>query len=327
MFALAEILDKPWARAAVSEQFNVWRGEEEQWKLYLPGPVRSWKEPPDSELVVEGTETIRSLIGGEEWRVWTLDTQPLIACIQDFPKLGHWDEDEEAEAFVPFLQAGLEALRLRAEHFEVEAQGAVQFLPAGLGDLDNAQIQALIEKRPRTWKVRPPRGGPWTPTWQMLWTWIEAARILWQTHFINSVSTLAQAYPELPVRAAGPVGAGQRIVQVRPAAALQVEPALLQTFLERCEWPAQLRLSLNAGLWSAQVVVQDPVSRAVPLAQVARVAQLAGEVGLSALKDESHWQGGWALLRGDDGQESWIFEVRSVPLEATWLPGTLGAGQ
>ncbi|AGY59881.1 hypothetical protein [Gloeobacter kilaueensis] len=316
MFALVEILDEPWARAALSEQFNVWRGTEGEWQLYLPGPwpVHSWQQAPTSELVVEGTETIRALIGGEDWRAFTAQTAPLFALIQNFPKLGHWDEEEEIEPFVPLLQAGIELLHLTPEHFEIDAAGTMQFRPVGLVELPDPQVQQFLEKRPRTWKARPPRGSGWSASWQVLWSWIEAARSFWGTHFVNPVASLAQPYAGLPVQ--------QLPAQPAVTHTVTTGPLPLKAFLDRCsgqQLRGQLRLHLEAGTWQAQLVVQYPAGQIEPAQPIERVVQLAREVGL----EEGHWQGGWTLERTATGGEGWFYEVRSAPLPVPALSHAL----
>ncbi len=311
MFELAEILNEPWARAALSEQFNVWRGESDEWKLFLPGkwPTSTWKEPPATEMIVEGTETIRSLIGGEEWRAFTLETRPLFELLTAYPGRGHWDEDEEIEPLVPFLKLGLDLLDLDAERFTVEADGTIHFQPGGLRDLDSAQVQQLIERRPKTWKARPPRGPTWTPTWQMLWLWIEAARTFWGSHFANPVVPLTQTYANMAphVRAALPVHSSE-----------PVNADGLPGFIARCEREhlhTQVRLYPNGTHWHLQLVVQYPAEAAHTGEQREKVIQLAIEAGLG-----NHvWNSGWSLVRSNEGIERWHFEVASPPLDPSLL--------
>ncbi|MBC8122904.1 MAG: hypothetical protein H7Y22_13830 [Gemmatimonadaceae bacterium] len=341
MFNLAEILDMPWARAALSEQFIVWRGEGSEWKLYLPcqWPVKTWHTPPSGELVVEGTETIRSLIGGEEWRAFTRTADPLFKLIESFPKIGHWDEDEEVELFAPFLQAGIGLLGLGAECFKIEADGTVHFVPQGLPAPSEAQVQQLLDKKPRAWKARPPRGSTWTPEWQLLWLWLDAARSFWGSHFVNPVSPLTKAYTDLPVRERATIRAGHpqtlatthtasRGHQLEAGGVLVVTPNASQTleaFFEQCtdrQTNAQLRLTLEGGKWSAHVVVQSSQFEINPTVQLQPIKELAERTGLAALLNGDAWTGGWALVRGE-GTESWVFEARSSllsPAFASWLP-------
>ncbi len=311
MFALSEILDATWARAAVSEQFIVWRGEETEWKLFLPAewPTKGWKSAP-SDLVIEGTETIRSLIGGEEWRVFALASEPLIEIIRLFPKVGHWDEDEEIETFVPFLQAGMELLGLDSQSFMVHSDGSVEFQPAGLPDIDNFHVEKLLEKKPKHWKMRPPKGTGWTPPWQMLWLWIEGAKPFWASHFINPVHTLSKPYGDLSIPA-------------RPAftAPKPTKPLGLETLLNQCSSQGlipSVQILPFKGQWTAQVYVhtkgaQSPVN--VP--QVQALAESCGFTG--------DWTTTWQLDRQADGSEHWCHYAISPHLDLAlalkWVSG------
>lgn len=322
MFALSEVLDAPWARAAVSDQFIVWRGEQPEWKLYLPDPwpVGSWKEPPDN-LVIEGTETIRSLIGGEEWRVFTRSTAPLFELIEAFPRLGHWGEDEEIEPLVPFLRAGIERLALDGERFAIGEDGQVHFLPGGLPEIETSQVQALLEKRPKTWKVRPPRGSGWKPSWQLLWLWIEAARILWATHFGNPVATLVETWDGMPY--------SERGAPPPEGITGPVDPANLGQFIQQCtseNLDAGIHLLRSRGHWTACVVVRHPGNGRVQADEaLRRIEQLASQSGLVGLLTADGWTGGWSHRRSVDGSEGWLFEVVSPPLHGTiaqpWVAG------
>lgn len=337
VFNLGEILDMPWARAALSEQFIVWRGEGSEWKLYLPcqWPVKTWHTPPAGELVIEGTETIRSLIGGEEWRAFARTAEPLFKLIESFPKTGHWDEDEEVELFAPFLQAGVGLLGLSAECFRIEADGTVHFVPQGLPALSEAQVQQLLDKKPKAWKARPPRGGTWTPEWQLLWLWLDAARSFWGSHFVNPVSALTKAYIDLPVRERATTRAGSGLAAAHPskghpAAGDRVpvvtpDASQIEAFFEQCtdrQTKAQLRLTLEGGKWIAQVVVQFSQPEINPSGQLQSLKELAERTGLAPLLNGNAWTGGWALVRGA-GSESWVFEAHSAllsPAAASWLP-------
>jgi len=322
VFALSEILDAPWARSAVSEQFIVWRGEASEWKLYLPGrwPSSTWLEPP-AELVIEGTETIRSLIGGEEWRAFTAQTAPLFELIDAFPNLGHWNDDEGIEPFVPFLRSGIALLDLGADRFTVAADASVCFVPSGLPPLEDAQVQTLLEKKPKTWKARPPRGNGWAPAWQLLWLWLEAARQFWGTHFVNPVAALERPYADLPV-------SEPRTVVLTPAAA--PAPAVgggLGPFLSECfahNLEAGLRIARDNGGWAAHIVVAHAPGEPLKTdAAVRRVEEIARRTGLASLLPEGAWSSGWTHSRAADHHERWRFEVVSPPVAlaaaAPWI--------
>lgn len=311
MFALSEILDATWARAAVSEQFIVWRGEETEWKLFLPAqwPTKGWKNAP-SDLVIEGTETIRSLIGGEEWRVFVLAPEPLIEIIRDFPKVGHWDEDEEIEPFAPFLQAGMELLGLHAQSFTVHSDGSIEFQPAGLPDIDNFQVEKLLEKKPKHWKMRPPKGTGWTPPWQMLWLWIEGAKPFWASHFINPVHTLSKPYGDLsaPVR--------PTFTATKPSKSLGLETMLNQC-LSQGLIPSVQILPFK-GQWTAQVYVHTKGAQSpVNIPQVQALAESCGFTGA--------WTTTWQLQRQADGSEHWchyaISPCMDLALALKWVSG------
>jgi hypothetical protein len=311
VFALSEILDATWARAAVSEQFIVWRGEETEWKLYLPAewPTKGWKAAP-SDLVIEGTETIRSLIGGEEWRVFALATEPLIEIISHFPKVGHWDEDEEIETFAPFLQAGMDLLGLDAQSFTVHSDGSIEFLPAGLPSIDNFQVETLLEKKPKHWKMRPPKGTGWTAEWQMLWLWIEGAKPFWASHFINPVHTLSKTYGDLSV------SAKPKIAAVPPN-----KPFGLESLFNQCSSHGlipSVQILPFKGQWIAQAHVHTKGTQSpVNLPQVQALAESCGFKG--------SWTTSWQLMRQVDGSEHWCHLAISPPVDLAlalkWVSG------